>query len=214
MTLATQADVEKFLQVDVQSEPSAPVTMLLENASGIVQSYVGRDLELDSYNEQYDLPDGSVLNLRNAPVFILTSVTASGTVLALDVDFQLKRRYGQLIRTSADRRPIRWSRSGALAIDDVVVIYQAGYDFTTDPLLERNALVARDVTTRIAARAFQAAAAYAGVPANAGGIKSLTLVGSDSVTYSDAVFDVASAAIQLTEADKTALRGIRRTVLT
>lgn len=97
-------------------------------------------------------------------------------------------------------------------MDEVVVVYAAGYDFAIDPLLERVARVARDTTTRVAARAFQAAAAYAGVPANAGGIKSLTLVGSDSVTYSDAVADVASAAIQLTEADKTALRGIRRKV--
>lgn len=212
MTLAVQADVEKFLHVDVTSEPSAPVTMLLENASGLVESFVGRDLEQATRTENYDLPDGSVLILRNAPVATLTSVTLNGpgTVLVADTDFVLKARYGQLIRTGADRRPIRWNRSGALVMNEVEVVYAAGYDFTADPLLERNARVARDTTTRIVARAFQAAAAYAALPAGADAIKKLTLIGSDSVEYRSELTDVASAAIQLTDADKTALRGIRR----
>ena len=215
MTLALQVHVEQFLQIDVATEPSAPVTMLLENASGLVESYVGRSLEQATRTEDYDLPDGSVLLLNHAPVTTLTSVTllTSGTVLVDGTDFVLKARYGQLIRTAADRRPIRWNRSGALIMNEVEVEYVAGYDFTIDPLLERDALVARDVTTRIVARAFQAAAAYAALPAAADGIKSLTLVGSDSVTYSDAAADVASAAIQLTDGDKTALRTIKRTVL-
>ncbi len=215
MTLALQIHVEQFLHVDVTSEPSAPVTMLLENASGLVESFVGRTLEETTHTEDYDLPDGATLILNHTPVTTLTSVTLNtpGTVLVLDTDFVLKARFGQLIRTAADRRPIRWNRAGALVMNEVTVVYAAGYDFTVDPLLERDALVARDTTTRIVARAFQAAAAYAALPAAADAIKSITLVGSDSVTYRDDLVNVASAAIQLTDDDKTALRGIRRKVL-
>ena len=217
MTLAIQADVEKFLQIDVASEPSAPVTMLLENASGLVQSYVGRTLEEDTYTEDHDLPDGSVLVLYQAPATTITSVTlaTTGEVLVEGDDFVVKPKWAQLIRiaSSASRRPIRWNRDGGLKMLEVEVVYTAGFDFTIDPLLERDALVARDTTTRMVARAFQAAAAYANVPAAADGIKSLTLVGSDSVTYTEAHADVATAAIQLTPEDKTMLRTIRRTVL-
>ncbi len=212
MTLALQADVEKFLQVDVTSEPSAPVTMLLENASGLVESFVGRDLEEATRTEDYDLPDGSVLVLRNAPVTAITTVTLNtpATVLVEDTDFVLKAKAGQLIRTGADRRPVRWNRSGGLVMNEVEVVYDAGYDFTADPLLERNARVARDTTTRIVVRAFQAAAAYAALPAGADAIKKITLIGSDSVEYRSELTNVAGAAIQLTDADKTSLRGIRR----
>ncbi len=212
MTLAVQADVEKFLQVDVTAEPSDVTVMLLENASGLVEVFVGRDLEEATRTEDYDLPDGSVLVLRNAPVTAITTVTLNtpGTVLVADTDFVLKAKAGQLIRTTADRRPIRWNRSGALVMNEVEVVYDAGYDFTIDPLLERTARVARDTTTRIVARAFQAAAAYAALPAGADAIKKITLVGSDSVEYRNELTNVASAAIQLTDADKTSLRGIRR----
>lgn len=215
MTLALQIHVERFLQVDVSAEPDSIVTQLLENASGLVESFVGRTLEETTRTEDYDLPDGAVLVLNHAPVTTLTSVTLNtpSTVLVLDTDFVLKARYGQLIRTGTDRRPIRWNRSGALVMNEVTVVYDAGYDFAIDPLLERDALVARDTTTRIVARAFQAAAAAASIPVAALAIKTLKLVGSDEVTYRDELMDVASAAIQLTEADKTALRGIRRKVL-
>ncbi len=212
MTLALQIHVERFLQIDVSNEPDTVVTQLLESASGLVESFVGRDLEEATRTEDYDLPDGAVLTLRNAPVTTLTSVTlnATATVLVVDTDFVLKAKAGQLVRTNSDRRPVRWNRSGALQINEVEVVYDAGYDFTVDPLLERNARVARDTTTRIVARAFQAAAAAASVPTAALAVKKLTLVGSDSVEYRSELTDVASAAIQLTEGDKTSLRGIRR----
>ena len=215
MTLALQIHVERFLQIDVSNEPDTVITQLLESASGLVESFVGRTLEETTRTEDYDLPDGAVLILNHTPVTTLTTVTLNtpGTVLVRDTDFVLKARYGQLIRTAADRRPIRWNQSGALVMNEVEVVYTAGYDFTIDPLLERDALVARDITTRIAARAFQAAAAAASIPVAALGIKSLTLVGSDSITYRSELMDVASSAVQLTDADKTALRGIRRKVL-
>lgn len=217
MTLAIQADVEKFLQIDVTTEPSAPVTMLLENASGLVESYVGRDLELASYVEDYDLPDGSMLVLNNAPIVtppaVVVTLATSGTVLVEDTDYVVKAKYGQLVRITASRRPARWNAGGGMWINEVNVTYDAGYDFAAAPLLIRDARVARDTTTRIVARAFQAAAAYAALPAGADAIKSITLIGSDSVTYRQELTDVASAAIQLTPEDKTALRGLRRTVL-
>ena len=45
MTLCVQADVEKFLQVDVTAEPEAQVTYLIENAGALIETYLGRIIE-------------------------------------------------------------------------------------------------------------------------------------------------------------------------
>jgi hypothetical protein len=216
MALATQAHLEKFLQIDVTAEPEAAVTMLLENATGIINSYVGRVLESTTYTaELYDPPEGAVLWLEQWPVdpaAAAPTVTENGTLLTVTTHYLVREPRGQILRVSGGR-PRMWHQGGA---DSISITYTAGYDMTIDPLIEPEAVVARDVCTRIAARVFQAAAAFANAPTSASGIKTLTLEGSDSVTYADAVSGVGGvtlAAPQLTDDDKHALDPLRRRAL-
>jgi hypothetical protein len=214
-TFAVQADVERFLQIDVTAEPSAPVTMLLENATGIIQAYLHRDLLQTTYtSELYDPPDPQTgsLRLRQSPIneaVLVTGVVEDGAALVNGTDFLVYERQGRIVRTTAEGLPKSWVQK----LQTVVVTYVAGYDFTTSPLVEPEALVARDTCTRIVARAWQAAAAYANAPIGGDFLKSLTLEGSDSVEYRDELMNVASAAVQLTEGDKMALAPLRRRIL-
>lgn len=217
MTLALQIHVERFLQIDVSNEPDSVITQLLITASGLVETFVGRPLEIASYDEDYDLPDGSILVLRNGPVdvdtnAVMVTVNSTAEVLVEDTDYVVKHRNGHLIRTDASRIPIRWNRR-RIATNEINVVYDAGFDFTPPGALShRHAEAARDVCVRSVARVFQAAAASASVPASALAIKSLSLAGSDSVTYRDVVGRVADAAIQLTDTDKRQLRIVQRKV--
>ena len=217
MTLATQGHLEKFLQINVTNEPDAAVTMLLENATGIINSYVGRVLESTLYTaELYDPPDGAVLWLNQWPVdpdAAAPTVTENGTLLTVTTHYLVREQRGQIVRVGGSTRPTMWRPHGH---DTLSITYTAGYDMTIDPLLEPEAVIARDVCTRIAARVFQAGAAYANAPTGASGVKTLTLEGSDSVTYADSVSGtggVTLAAPQLTDDDKHALEPLRRRAL-
>ncbi len=216
MTLALQIHVERFLQLDVSAEPDAVVAQLLETASGLVESFVGRPLELASYDDDYTSPAGSIVVLRNGPVDVATNavvvtVNSTGTVLVLGTDYVVKPALGHIVRVNGAGVPRWWDeRAGRQAA--IKVEYDAGFDFTADPLLHRHAEVARDVTVRSVGRVFQAAAARASVPIAALAVKSVSLAGSDSVTYRDNIADVSAAAIQLTDADKASLRALQRKV--
>lgn len=212
MALATQTHLEKFLQIDVTNEPDAAVTMLLENASGLIHSYIDRYLPETAYTETYDAPQGPVLHLRQWPVYVspAPTVTEDGTLLVAGTDYLVNYRTGTVTRTGAGSRPKQWRQK----LQSIAVTYTAGYDFTIDPLIEPEAVVARDTCTRIAGRVFQAAAAYANVPISASLIKSIAIEGSDSVTYRDtAAGGVTSEAVQLTDTDKSTLDMLRRTEL-
>lgn len=215
MPIATQADLEKFLQIDITSEPSAPVTMLLENATGLVEAFLGRNLQLASYDEKYDPPTGATLVLNNAPIDTATNpivVTQDGTLLVLDTDYYIQKELGAVRRITPNGTLRRWAVT-SWKPNSIRVQYDAGFDFTQNPLLNREALTARDTVTRIVARAWQAAAAYANLPTASDAIKSVTLAGSDSVTYRDELTNVASSALQFTDDDRSALNHIRRRLL-
>lgn len=217
MSFATQGDLEKFLQIDVTNEPDAAVTMLLENATGIIKSYVQRDLEETVYTtELYDTPEGHKLFLKEWPVTDVAALLEDGTALTVSDDYLIYTDLGMIARVSAASRPRDWRPANKLQA--ISVTYTAGYDFTTDPLVEKEAVVAKDTCTRIVARVFEAAAAYANVPVSASLIKSIHLEGSDTVTYRDSTntgggSGVTLAAPQLTESDKSALDPLRRAVL-
>ncbi len=216
MTLALQIHVERFLQADVSNEPDTVVTQLLETASGLVEGFVGRPLELASYDEDYTVPAGAIVVLRNGPVdvsanAVVVTINSTGTVLVEGTDYIVKRRNSHIVRVTAAGVPRWWDvpagRQAAIKVE-----YDAGFDFTADPLEHRHAEIARDVTIRSVGRVFQAAAASASVPVAALAIKSLSLAGSDSVTYRDSIASVADAAIQLTDADKASLGIVQRKV--
>lgn len=215
MALATQTHLEKFLQINVTTEPDAAVTMLLENASGLIHSHLDRYLELSSYSESHSPPPGPALAVRQWPIDQTSNavtVTENGTALTINVDFKVDEPNGQIIRTTTSGRARDWKTAGGPL--SITVTYDAGYDMTVDPLLEPEAVTARDTCTRIAGRVFQASAAYANAPTGAEGVKTLTIAGSDSVTYSDVIAQgVTLAAPQLTDSDKEALRPLGRNVV-
>ncbi len=216
MTLALQIHVERFLQIDVSNEPDSVVSQLLETASGLVEGFVGRPLELASYSEDYASPAGPIIVLRNGPVdvsdnAVVVTINSTGDVLVEGTDYIVKRRGGHIVRVTAAGTP-RWWDVRAGQQEAIKVAYDAGFDFTDTPLLHRHAEIARDVTVRSVGRVFQAAAASASVPTAALAVKSVSLAGSDSVTYRDSIASVADAAIQLTDADKASLRIVQRKV--
>jgi hypothetical protein len=190
--------------------------MLLENATGIINAYLQRVLELSSYSESFD-PIGSSVFVKQWPIdetANAVTVTENGTALVKGTSFVIVEATGEIIRTTTSSRRRDWVTGGGL--QSLTVTYDAGYDMTTDPLILPEAVIGRDVCTRIVARVFQAAAAYANAPTSAAGIKTLTIEGSDSVTYSDTVSGmggVTAAAPQLTDEDKMALAPLMRKVL-
>lgn len=194
--LALQADLEKFLQVDVSAEPDAAITAYLQAASAIVESYCGRIFTSGTVTAELHDGDTRTLYLRQPPVTAVAAVVENGVALAA-TDF-LFYPDGRLIRLSGESL-YRWYPK----LQTVAVTYTGGYGTAAAGTIPHDV---RDVTVRIAARAFQAGAAYAAAPASAAAVKSVTLAGSDSVTYSDAVTgSVATAAVQLTDDDKRAL---------
>lgn len=195
VTLATQADLEKFLQIDVTAEPDSAITAYLEAATAIIETYCNRTFTSGTVTaEVHDGGDRFVL-LKRPPVTSVTTVVENGTTLASTG--YLSYQSGLLLRM-AGGRPTAWYPKLAT----VEVTYVGGY--TTIPF------DVRDVCVRIAGRAFQAGAAFAAAPVSAGAVKSVTLAGSDAVVYADAVTgSVAVAAVQLTEEDKTTLNPYR-----
>lgn len=193
--LALQADLEKFLQIDVTAEPDAAITAYLQSASAIVESYCGRIFTSSTVTAE--VHDGRTFTiwLRQPPVTSITTVVENLVTLTPVTDYMWYPD-GRLHRLTATVPvyPTWWYPT----LQTVSVTYVGGYAVVPFDV--------RDVTVRIAARAFQAGASYAAAPVGAGAVRSVTLAGSDSVTYSDAVSgSVATAAVQLTDWDKRVL---------
>ncbi len=200
MPLCVQLDVEKFLQADVTAEPEAQVTYLIENAGAQIEAYLDRVVEEAARTTE--LHDGNgdyLIRLDHWPVTIpLTKVEEDGVVLIEGTDY-VAYDDGRVYRGTKTFKS-RW-RGGLRAVD---FDYTGG--FATVPF------VIRDVCARMVARAFQAGVAYANTPIGSAGIKSLSLEGSDSVEYTEAVSDVSRAAVILNEDEKMMLNRFRRQV--
>lgn len=193
--LATQLDFEKFLQIDVTAEPDAAITAYIQSASTIIETYCNRVFTSGSVTAETHDGGFAVVFLRQMPVTAVATVVENAVTLAA-ADYMFYSD-GRLVRMSGGY-PYVWYWKP----QTVVVTYTGGY--TTVPF------DIRDVCVRIAARAFQAGAAFAAAPAGAGAIKSINIEGSDSVTYADAVSgSVATAAVQLTDVDKEVLNPYR-----
>lgn len=176
MALCTQADVEKRLQWDITSEPDSVVTSLIEAAQAHIEAEVGRPLESASWSETFDGGYG-VLFLRGWPVTAVTSVTEDGVALTVDDDFKWYAN-GKLIRLASDRQTA-WR---ILKAQSIVVSYTGGYEAGTPELKHLGSLCAE-----VVARAFRRGAASAATPAGtAGAIQSVSLEGSDTITYATA----------------------------
>ncbi len=175
MTLAVQADVQKTLHSVFTNQPEPVITYLLEGATQAIKTYVGRELEEDTYtNELYDSEWGrTMLRLRQYPVTAVAAVLENGVALVEGESYEFYTS-GALARINGSRET-RW-QIGRKIID---VTYTAGYAAPDVPHDIRN------VCAGIVARHFQAGANYAATPDAAGNITQVQLDGSDSIGYAD-----------------------------
>jgi hypothetical protein len=182
MALCTQLDVEQKLQWDITAEPDSTVTALIADAQATIEAEVGRTLESASRTESFD--GGAVaLFLKWWPVTTVTSVTEDGTLLTVDTDYILKEE-DRLIRvTTAGYRRL-WKTYKTNAVDVVYTGgYLAGHSDEHDMALEHLGSICAEVV----ARAFRKGADSAALPSGVSGqVQSVSLTGSDTVTYATA----------------------------
>ena len=180
MALCTQTQVEQRLQINFTDNSDVVVAELITAAQGHIERVAGRTIEAASHTETFDGP-ASTLWLQNTPVNSITSITVDGTALTSN-DYTYTD-YGRLART-VNSRERNWSTSKQQSI---VVVYNGGYMTVPNDL--------QDVCANVAARAFVGGAAYAARPAGLEGISSISLAGSDSVSFAGVSSDPTSHAI-------------------
>lgn len=174
MALCLQIDVERRLQWDITAEPDSTVTALIAAAQALIEAETGRTLESASRSETFD--GGRVaLFLKHWPVTAVATVTEDGTALTAD-DYKFYEN-GKTIRVSGDYQ-VMWK---TLKKQAIAVAYTGGFlSPDHDSQLEHLGSICAEVV----ARAFRKGAENAALPAGAAGaIQSVSLEGSDSVTY-------------------------------
>lgn len=172
MPLCNQLDVEQKLQWDITAEPDSVVTALIADAQALIEAEVGRTLESVSRSETFDGGRWSIF-LEHWPVTAIATVVEDGVTLVVNTDYKFQPN-GKLLRVSGGHQ-IYWK---ATKPQSVVVTYTGGYIAGT--IREHLGSLCAEVV----ARAFRKGAANAAVPAGAtGAIQSVSLEGSDSVTY-------------------------------
>jgi hypothetical protein len=178
LALCTQLDVEQKLQWDVTAEPDTTITALIADAQALIESHVGRPLEDGPRSEIFD-GNRVALFLKFWPVTAITTVTEDATVLT-SADYKFYAN-GKLIRTSTTGYQIVWKAYKPQSIEiEYDGGYLAGHDDYHDLALEHLGSICAEVV----ARAFRKGAASAAIPAgSAGAVQSVSLAGSDTVTY-------------------------------
>jgi hypothetical protein len=183
--LCTQADVEKFLQIAFGSIPEEVATYLIDGAEGLVQDEIGYDPTLEAdLVEIHDPSHTFDLWVRRPPISAVNEIQIDGTVLpAEQYTFYLEDedRSGLIRRIDG----ARWSSQ----LRGISVDYDAGYAFAPFPL--------RDACVKIVARAFEKGVGFA-ADGHLPGVTSVSLAGSDSISWSEAASDVAAGALELT----------------
>jgi hypothetical protein len=171
--------VEQRLQWDVTAEPDTTITALIADAQALIESHVGRPLEDGPRSEIFD-GNRVALFLKFWPVTAITTVTEDATVLT-SADYKFYAN-GKLIRTSTTGYQIVWKAYKPQSIEiEYDGGYLAGHDDMHDLALEHLGSLCAEVV----ARAFRKGAASAAIPAgSAGAVQSVSLSGSDTVTYS------------------------------
>lgn len=213
MALATIAQFEQFHQVDITNDADTAVQLLLDLATGVIESYVGRTFALTSYSETYSHPRGAAITLNHAPIDETTNavtVTDDGTLLTVSDDYLVRLRSAQIVRVDSGGYPTRWVLNKRKP-DAIAVTYDAGWDLTTTT--HPTPLTARQICLQVAGRAFWSAATVAKIPAAALGVSSVKLEGSDSVTYNTDTIMSAINKVALIDEDRATLATLRRTVL-
>lgn len=176
MALTTQSAVEQKLQWDITAEPETVITTLIAQAQALIESEIGRPIESDTYEETFD-GGHRTLFLKYWPVTGVASITEDGTTLTADTEYKWYED-GRVVRVSAGYQT-RWYTS---KLQSIVVNYTGGLK-AGDHDMELAHL--DNLCAEVVARAFRNGAASAAIPAGvgAGGIQSVSLDGSDSVTF-------------------------------
>ena len=152
------------------------VAELISAAQGHIDAITERSLEAAARTEVFDPPETDDIWLLHTPVNSITSCDIDGTALTVATDLLVDSDTGRLSRVVNSRRT-SWRTS---KLQSISVTYNGGY--TTVPY------DVQDICARMAARAFQAGAAYA--TAASDGVKQINLSGSDSVTFTDSIRDI------------------------
>ncbi len=187
MALCTQEDVEKFLQIAFGSMPEAVADYLIEGADGLIVDEIGYDPENDpAIVETHDPSHTFDLWVRRPPINSVASVVVDGTTIdsALYAVYLEDEDKSGLIR----RLGARWSGLAR----GTVVTYDGGYAVIPFPL--------RDASVKIVSRAFEKGVGFA-ADGHTPGVTSVSLAGSDSISWSEAASDVAKGALELTMAE-------------
>ncbi len=185
MALCTQADVENFLQIGFGVMPEPVADYLIEGADGLIFDELGFDPQLQAgLTEIHDPTHTFDLWVRRPPIGAVNSVTIDGTALASSAYvayLEDELRSGLIRRIDGQR----WS--GPLR--GISVDYDAGYATVPFPL--------RDASVKIVSRAFEKGVgvfADGHIP----GVTSVSLAGSDSISWSAEASDVARGALEIT----------------
>jgi len=180
MPLITQADLEKHLQIDVTNEPDAVVTQYIEQAQATADNWCQQPLEYGTVTEIFDADQPSAWRVLNRfPISTVTSVTENDILLTEDDDY-LWYADGRIRRVAGTVE-----RSWSGLPDATTVVYTAGYgagatapfDTPPDDLILGIVTICGDLWRYGAQYAAQGA-----VP-----VKSVTLTGSDTITYATEV---------------------------
>lgn len=181
MTLATQDDLEKLLQVDFGANPDASVAQYLTQADAAIANYCGQPLTydasvVDTFEGRGDSPTHV---LERGFVSAVASVVEDGDTLTV-TDEYLWYTDGRLRRVSG-AFDWYWSKYA----NGVVVTYSAGYGAGAaspyDVVPDDVVLVAAGY----AASLFKQGAHWAAHGVE-GPVKSVALDGSDTITYDTA----------------------------
>jgi hypothetical protein len=182
MALCTQLDVEQKLQWDVTADPDTTVAALIADAQALIESEIGRTVESAARTETFD--GGRIaVYLRFWPVTAVASVTEDGTALTAGTEYMFYES-GKLIRVGSNGYQVPFKTSKKQSI---VVSYTGGFlpghDAEHDMALEDLG----SLCAEIVARAFRKGADSAALPAGVSGhVQSVSLTGSDTVTYATA----------------------------
>ncbi len=199
-TLCTQGQVQNILQTVFDNQPEPVISDLISRASAVVESYCNRTFEAETgLVETLDGNGHAILRLAKTPVTVITSIVEDGTTLTAADDF-LFYPNGELVRGNG-----KSERLWTFYRQAVVITYDAGFSTLPEDL--------EHAVASIVARWFQVGAAYAAAPDNSGAVKSISLDGSDSIEYPDAVSDItADGKMGLTASDWLILNEWRRWV--
>lgn len=178
MALCTQTDVEQKLQIDFDLDDEPVVAALIADAQALIETEVGRPLESDDYTEVFD--GGRVhVHVDHWPITEVAAVTEDGDPLTALTDFRWYPN-GKIIRVAGGYQ-VAWRTQKTQAI---TVEYTGGYLAAAGPGHVMALEHLGSLCAEVVARAFKEGVK----PTEAAGlVQSVSLAGSDTVTYETGV---------------------------